>query len=136
MGGSCARGAPPRSMRPRDFITVLDDPALPRCEASGERAEILRILLVHLFFIDLDFDPRELKLLQRLVPEGNIRDFVSSAASRMLDLDRLAALFPDVDDRADIVTLAEHAAWGDEKLERRERDLAWCGKSSRVPLPP
>ena len=47
-------------MRPRDFITVLENPALPRCEASGEKAESLRALLVHLFFIDLDLDKREL----------------------------------------------------------------------------
>lgn len=110
-------------MRPRDFISVLEDPSLPRCEVSGEHAEILRILVVHLFFIDLDFDRRELQLLQRLMPEGNIRDFVKTAATRKLDLDRLATLFPDAQDRDDIVTLAEHAAWGDEKLERRERDL-------------
>ena len=122
-GGARARRVPPQPMRPRDLITVLENPALPRYEASGEHAEMLRTLLVHLFFIDLDFDKRELALLQRLTPDGNIREYVKSAALRKLDLDRLAALFPDPLDRDDIITLAEHAAWGDEKLERREVDL-------------
>ena len=57
------------------------------------------------------------------MPDRNIRDYVTTTAARKLDLDRLAALFPDPQDREDIVTLAEHAAWGDEKVEPRERSL-------------
>jgi hypothetical protein len=117
------QGDLPMLMRPRDFITVLENPALPRCEVSGQHAEMLRTLLVHLFFIDLDFDKRELALLQRLMPDGDVREYVKTTATRKLDLDRLAALFPDAQDRDDIVTLAEHAAWGDDKLEQRERSL-------------
>lgn len=84
---------------------------------------MLRALLVHLFFIDLDLDRRELALLERVLPETNIREQVKALASRKLDLTRLAALFPDPHDRNDIVTLAEHAAWGDDKLEQREWSL-------------
>ena len=40
-------------MRPRQFLEALEDPDAPRCAATGERAEILRTLLVHLFFADL-----------------------------------------------------------------------------------
>lgn len=108
-------------MRPRDFIDVLENQRLPRCAASGERADLLRSLLVHLFFIDHDLDKRELQLLERVLPEGNIRDYVKSVAARKLDLARLAEVFPDPDERRDIIKLAQHAAWGDEKLVSREQ---------------
>src|SRR4051812_46879843 len=110
-------------MRPRDFLDVLDNPELPRCDAVGERADALRTLLAHLFFADLDFDKRELKILRRVLPDVNLREHVSSLAARRLDLDQLSELFPDAADRRDIIALAEHAAWGDEKLEHGERSL-------------
>jgi hypothetical protein len=110
-------------MRPRDFIEVLENPNLPRCVVTGEQAELLRTLLVHLFFIDLDLDKRELALLARVLPDVNIGDYIKAAATRRLDLDRLALLFPDPTDRDDIVTLAEHALWSDDKVETRELDL-------------
>jgi hypothetical protein len=111
------------SMRPRDFLAVLEDPNLPRYTERGEQAELLRALLVHTFFADLDLDKRELKLLQRVLPEVEVREYVKALAARRLDLQRLAELFPDPADRADIVALAEHAAWGDAKVAHRERDL-------------
>ena len=110
-------------MRPREFLDVLEDPSLPRCEVAGEQAEMLRLLLVHLFFVDLDLDKRELKLLQRVLPDVNTREYVKAQAVRKLDFERLAALFPEAADRADVLALAEHAVWGDEKIERRERSL-------------
>jgi hypothetical protein len=108
-------------MRPRDFIDVIEDRQLPRCVATGERAELLRSLLVHLFFIDHDLDKRELVLLERVLPDANVRDYVKTVATRKLDLERLAAAFPELEERRDIIELAEHAAWGDEKLVMRER---------------
>jgi len=111
-------------MRPREFLDVLENPQAPSCGATGEQAEILRTMLVHLFFIDRELDRAELAVLVRVLPErANLRDYVQSAAMRRLDLERLAALFPDATDRDDIVTLAEHAAWGDNRLERGERSL-------------
>ncbi|MET0385942.1 MAG: hypothetical protein ABW321_08280 [Polyangiales bacterium] len=88
-----------------------------------ERAESLRVLLVHLFFIDLDFDKRELAMLARVLPAGDVRAYVALVAGRRLDLARLASLFPDPDDRRDIVRLANHAVWGDAKGEPRELAL-------------
>jgi hypothetical protein len=111
------------TMRPRDFLDVLENPQLPRCEVGGEQAELLRTLLVHVFFADLEFDKRELSLLKRVLPDVSTREYVKTAASRRLDLDRLAELFPDVADRDDIVRLVEHASWSDEKVERREASL-------------
>jgi hypothetical protein len=110
-------------MRPREFIEALEDPNLPRCGVTGEQAEILRTLLVHLFFVDRDLDKGELALLARVLPEVNMGEYIKAAATRRLDLDRLAALFPDPADRDDIVTLAEHAVWSDNKVEARELAL-------------
>ena len=110
-------------MRPHEFLAVLEDPELPPCEITGEHAEILRTLLVHLFFADLELDRRELILLRRVLPSRDTREYVKSLAARRLDLDRLAELFPDPADRAAIVKLAEHAAWGDDRLEGREQRL-------------
>jgi hypothetical protein len=110
-------------MRPRDFLDVLERPELPRCEIVDEQAEMLRAMLVHLFFADLDFDQRELTLLKRVLPDGNTREYVTSLAARRLDLDRLASLFSDASDRADIVKLAEHAMSSDGKITPREWSL-------------
>lgn len=81
----------------------------------------MRSLLVHLFFIDHDLDKRELQLLERVLPDTNVHDYVKSVAARKLDLERIAAVFPDLDERRDIIKLAEHAALGDEKVVLRER---------------
>jgi hypothetical protein len=110
-------------MRPRQFLEVLENPEAPRCAVVDEQAEMLRTLLVHLFFVDLDLDQGELDLLARVLPDGNVRAYVEAAAVRRLNLDRLAALFPDPADRDDIITLAEHAVWGDSNVDRREWDL-------------
>lgn len=88
-----------------------------------EQAEILRTLLVHLLFVDLELDQGEMALLARVFPAGDLREQIKSAAARRLNLERLALLFPDPVDRDDIVTLAEHAVWGDNNVDRREWDL-------------
>jgi hypothetical protein len=88
-----------------------------------EQAEMLRTLLVHLLFIDLELSKGEMDLLARVLPDGDAHAYIKSAAARRLNLDRLAALFPDPVDRDDIVTLAEHAVWSDSDVDRREWDL-------------
>jgi hypothetical protein len=110
-------------MRPRDFIHVLEHPEAPKCGVTGEQAELLRTLLVHLFFVDLDLDQGELSLLGRVLPDVNIREYIQTAALRRLNLDRLTELFPDPVDRDDIITLAEHAVWGDNRVKHEEWDL-------------
>jgi hypothetical protein len=110
-------------MRPRQFLEVLENPEAGKCGVVDEQADMLRTLLVHLFFVDLDLDKGEMDLLARVLPDGDVGAYVRSAAARRLNLDRLAALFPDPVDRDDIVTLAEHAVWGDNNVDRREWDL-------------
>ena len=110
-------------MRPRQFLDALQEPGAPKCAEVDERAEMLRTLLVHLVFVDMDLDPREMEMLARVFPEGDAREHIKRAAARRLNLDRLAALFPDPGDREDVVLLAEHVVWGDSNVDRRERDL-------------
>ena len=110
-------------MRPRQFLEALKEPRAPGCGVVDERAEILRTLLVHLVFVDMDLDRREMDMLARVFPQGDVREHIKSAAVRRLDMDRLAELFPDPVDRDDIVILAEHAVWRDNNVDRRERDL-------------
>lgn len=110
-------------MRPRQFLAALEDPEAPRYALVDERSEILRTLLVHLFFVDLELDKGEMDLLARVLPDGDVVSYVKAAATRRLNLDRLAELFPDPTDRDDIVTIAEHAIWGDNNVDRREWDL-------------
>jgi hypothetical protein len=110
-------------MRPREFLEALENPEAPRYAVLDEQAEMLRTLLVHLFFVDLELDKGEMDLLARVLPDGDVHEYVKSAAARRLNLDRLALLFPDPVDRDDIVTIAEHAMWGDNKVDRREWDL-------------
>jgi uncharacterized tellurite resistance protein B-like protein len=110
-------------MRPREFIDVIEHPESPPYRARDEQSDMLRTLLVHLFFVDFDLDRGELDMLARLLPQGDLRAHVEQVAAHRLDLHKLAALFPDPVDRADIVTLAEHAVWSDGRLGPAERQL-------------
>ena len=110
-------------MRPREFLDVLENPAAERCGVMNEHAEMLRTLLVHILFVDMNLEKGEMDLLARVFPAGDVREHIKAAAARRLNLDRLAALFPDPVDRDDIITLAEHAVWGDDTVDRREWDL-------------
>lgn len=110
-------------MRPADFIRVLDNPDAPRLAAVGEGAELLRTLIVHLFYADKRVAPGEVALLSRLLPHDDAEHYILEAGKRELDLDRIAAVFPDPKDRDDIITLAEHAVWGDNEVDSSELDL-------------
>lgn len=111
-------------MKPRELIQLLDDPKAARPIELSERTEILHTMLVHLFFADRKLDDGEIDLFQRIVPaDTEVQRYIDELSKRPLDLDRIAALFPDPADRDDIVTLAEHAVWGDNEVDPREWDL-------------
>lgn len=110
-------------MKPRDFIYVLDNDDAPNLTDRSEPAEILRTMLVHLFYADKRVDDGEVALLRRLLPECDVHAYIAEAGKRELDYDRLAALFPDPQDRDDIITLAEHAVWGDSQVDSSEWDI-------------
>ena len=111
-------------MKPGQLIYLLEHPNAPRDVPRTEQAEILLTMLAHMFFADRRLDDGEVALLQRILPEGlEARKYIEELGQREFDLDRLAALFPDAKDRDDIVTLAEHAVWGDNEVDPREWDF-------------
>lgn len=111
-------------MKPSELIYLLEHPQAPKTVQRDEPTELLLTMLVHLFVADRRLDDRELKLLSRILPEGqDARSYIDELSKRELDLDRLATLFPSASDRDDIVTLAEHGVWGDDEVDPREWDI-------------
>ena len=111
-------------MKPREIIHLIDHPDAPGAVVADEQTEILLTLLVHMFFVDRRLDEGEVALLTRLLPAGeDVQAHLATLRGRPLDLDRLASLFPDPADRDDIITLAEHAVWGDNEVDPREWDF-------------
>ena len=111
-------------MKPGQLIDLIENPKAVRPAEGDEQTEILLTLLVHMFFADRRLDDGEVKLITRLLPEGvSVQPYIEQLSQRELDLDRLAALFPDSKDRDDIITLAEHAVWGDDEVDPREWDF-------------
>jgi uncharacterized membrane protein YebE (DUF533 family) len=112
--------------RPRAFLDVLDDPAAkPLGKPSGTDALLMRVL-AHMFHADDDVARSELEVFARLVgpmDEDELREYLDDLVEQPLDYDELARSFPDPQDRDDIVTLAEHAIWGDDRVERGEVDM-------------
>ena len=111
-------------MKPGDFIHVLENAGAPPIAQQSPEAEALLTLVAHLFFADRVLDDREIALVSRLAGHArDVRGYMEELARRPLDLQRLGALFPDKKDRDDIVTLAEHAVWGDDEVDSREWDI-------------
>jgi uncharacterized tellurite resistance protein B-like protein len=111
-------------MKPGELIHLLENPDAPRSLERTEQTEILLTLLAHMFFADRRLDQREVALIQRILPAGQEAEgYIEELSKRALDLDRLATLFPDPQDRDDIITLAEHAVWGDDEVDPREWDF-------------
>jgi len=111
-------------MKPGHLIHLLDNPDAPRTVQRDEPTEILLTLLVHMFFADRTLADGEVALIKGILPEGvEAQSYIEELSKRPLDLDRLAAIFPDAKDRDDIVTLAEHAVWGDDEVDPREWDF-------------
>lgn len=111
-------------MKPRDFIHVLENPGAPPIGERSDQTELLLTLVAKLFFADRVLDDGEVKLVQRLAASvPDVRAYMEELAARPLDLQKLAATFPDPKDRDDIVTLAEHAVWGDDEVDSREWDI-------------
>lgn len=111
-------------MKPGQLIHLLDNPEAPRNVERDEPTELLLTLLVHMFFADRRLDEGEVALIERILPGGvETQSYIEELSKRPLDLDRLSELFPDPKDRDDIVTLAEHAVWGDDEVDPREWDF-------------
>lgn len=111
-------------MKPRDFIHVLENPKVPAVAKRTPESELLLTVVAKLFFADRVLDDREVALVQRLAADvPDVRAYVEQLAKQELDYSKLAATFPDAQDRDDIITLAEHAVWGDDQVDSREWDI-------------
>ena len=111
-------------MKPRDFIHLLENPDAPNKVVQNERSDLLLGVLVQTFVADTRVHEGEVALLKRLIgPHADAQAYIEKLGARPLELDALAAAFPDAQDRDDIITLAEHAVWGDDEVDAREWDI-------------
>lgn len=115
-----------RMGRPRAYLDVLDDPtAAPLGKPTGPDALLMR-MLAHMFHADDDVARSELAVFARLVgplDEETLREYLADLLDLPLDYAELAHAFPDPQDRDDIVTLAEHGIWSDNRVEHGEVDM-------------
>lgn len=112
--------------KPRDLITVLENPNASPLPVRDEECEALLSMLAHLFFSDGHLDEGEVALIARLaggMSGDAVNEYIARLALRPLDLEGLGRLFPDPRDRDDILTLAEHGVWGDSIVEHAEMDM-------------
>ena len=111
-------------MKPRDFIYVLENPNVPAVAKRTPESELLLTVVAKLFFADRVLDDREVALVQRLAADvSDVRGYIEQLAKQELDYAKLGETFPDAQDRDDIITLAEHAVWGDDQVDSREWDI-------------
>ncbi len=113
-------------MKPRDYIELLEHPDATAnlTHVHDARADLLLGVLVHTFVADSKVHEGEIALLKRLIgPHEDAQAYIEKLGARSLDLDAIAAAFPDPQDRDDIITLAEHAVWGDDEVDPREWDI-------------
>jgi len=110
-------------MKPRDFIHVLENAEAAPLSGHDEGGEALLVLLAHMYFADDRIDPGEAAQFRRLAGVDDAEGKLAALRDKPLDIPGLAALFPDPADRDDILTLAEHAVWGDEHPDFAEWDI-------------
>lgn len=116
----------PAMGRPRAFLDVLDDPSATPLGGLGGSDELLLRVLAHMCYADGDVTSSELAVFMRILgsmDDDALREHLDDLVERPLDYEELASAFPDPQDRDDIVTLAEHAIWGDARVEDGEVDL-------------
>ncbi|MEM9462982.1 MAG: TerB family tellurite resistance protein [Myxococcota bacterium] len=112
--------------RPRDFLDILEDPQAGPLSERKPGDELILGLLAHMFYADDAVTDDELAVFGRLTGRTDteeLREYLDELGERPLDYDELARTFPDLQDRDDIVTIAEHAIWGDSRVERGEVDM-------------
>jgi uncharacterized membrane protein YebE (DUF533 family) len=112
--------------RPRDFLDVLEEPKAGPLRDRQPGDELILGLLAHMVYADDSVTGDELRVLGRLTgrsDQEDLREYLDELAERPLDYQELAEAFPDAGDRDDLVTIAEHAIWGDDRVERGEVDL-------------
>lgn len=112
--------------RPRAYLDVLDDPTAPPLGKPTGPDALLMGMLAHMFHADDDVARSELAVFARLVgpmDDKQLRAYLDDLVAQPLDYQALARAFPEPKDRDDIVTLAEHAIWSDNRVEHGEVDM-------------
>ena len=113
-------------IRPSEFVKVLKDPKAPSVAIADAGGALILRLLVHMFYADEELHDKELAILGRLIGEDNndaLRENVKKLNEVPMDFTKLAELYPDGQDRHDIITIAEHGYWGDDRAEPEEMDV-------------
>lgn len=113
-------------IRPRDFVAVLENPDASAVAIDDAGGALILRLLVHMFYADEELHEKELGLLGKLIGEDNndaLRDNVKKLSEVPMDFEKLAELYPEEEDRHDIITIAEHGYWGDDRAEPGEMDV-------------
>ncbi len=111
-------------MKPSDLIHVLENKDAPAISARTPEGELLLTMVAKVFFADRTLDDKEVRLFARLSGyESDTQAYVTALAAKELDYQKMAELFPDAQDRDDIITLAEHAVWGDDDFDSNEWDI-------------
>lgn len=112
--------------RPADFLAVLENTDKPAVTIDDERGELLVKLLVHMFWADDELHDKEVELLARLIggdSTDTLRSKIDGINSAPMDWDKLAATFPERQDRLDIIEIAEHGFWADNQMKFSEMDV-------------
>ena len=113
-------------IRPREFVKVLEDSDAPPITVDDAGGALILRLLVYMFFADEELHDKELGMIGRLIGEENndaLRVNIKKLNEVPMDFAKLAELYPDEEDRHDIITLAEHGYWGDDRAEPGEMDV-------------
>ena len=113
-------------IRPAEFIKVLEDPEADPITIDDAGGALILRLLVDMFFADEELHDKELSMLGRLIGEDSndsLRENIQKLTEVAMDFDKLAELYPDEKDRHDIITIAEHGYWGDDRAEPAEMDI-------------
>jgi hypothetical protein len=110
-------------MRPRELLKVLDRGKGP-ISLSDPSCELMLTVIAHVIHADRGMTQDELDLVGPLVTEvEDKKGFFHELSKKPLDLEAVAATFPDRRDRKDLLELAEHCLWCDGVEDERELNL-------------
>jgi uncharacterized tellurite resistance protein B-like protein len=113
-------------IRPRDFINVLEKDDAEPITIDDTGGALLLHLLVHMFFADEELHDQELGVLRRLVggdENDELREQVTQLNKLPMNFAKLAEVYPERQDRLDVITLAEHGFWADNQMKFSEMDV-------------
>lgn len=110
-------------MRPRELLKVLDR-GKGAVALADPNCQLMLTVIAHVIHADRGMTQDELDLVEPLVHDvTDKKGFFHELSKKPLDLEALAATFPDQRDRKDLIELAEHCLWCDGVEDERELNL-------------